>query len=173
MLRLSRNFNHIKYLVICYYRVKKFLENFISVRDGPEKVKKQDRDERTQEDYTTSTKIHSRCTRRIVFLCSFISALFLYYLGPSLTEMGFDRNYFPSFCAFSGFSKPNKRRTRLLCWRRTFVGRGTNTFCTSDKCFSAGDKRVENVLSNFIDTHTTYLEMIVTHRYSCTSENGQ
>ena len=54
------------------------------------KVQKQGRDERTQEYYPTSAKIHSRC--RVVFLRSFISALFLYffqlhpYLKSSFTE---------------------------------------------------------------------------------------
>ena len=41
------------------------------------KVEKQGRDERTEEDYPTSAKIHTRC--RVVFLRSFISALFLYF----------------------------------------------------------------------------------------------
>ena len=41
------------------------------------KVQKQGRDERTQEDYRTSAKIHSRC--RVVFLRSFSSTLFLYF----------------------------------------------------------------------------------------------
>ena len=41
------------------------------------KVQKQGRDERTQEDYPTSAKIHTRC--RVVFLRSLISALFLYF----------------------------------------------------------------------------------------------
>ena len=41
------------------------------------KVQKQGRDERTQEDYRKSAKIHSRCT--VVFLRSFISILFLYF----------------------------------------------------------------------------------------------
>ena len=41
------------------------------------KVQKQGRDERTQEDYPTSAKIHTRC--RVVFLRSFISAFFLYF----------------------------------------------------------------------------------------------
>ena len=41
------------------------------------KVQKQGRDERTQEDYPTSAKIHTRC--REVLLRSFISALFLYF----------------------------------------------------------------------------------------------
>ena len=43
-------------------------------------VQKHNRDERTQEDYPTSAKIHSRC--RVVFLSSFISALFLYFFSP-------------------------------------------------------------------------------------------
>ena len=38
-------------------REKKFLQNFISVKDGSEKKgQKQGRDERTQEDYPTSAK---------------------------------------------------------------------------------------------------------------------
>ena len=41
------------------------------------KVQKQGRDERTQEDYPTSAKVHSKC--RVVFLRSFISTLFLYF----------------------------------------------------------------------------------------------
>ena len=69
------------------------------------KVQKQGRDERTQEDYPTSAKIHSR--GRVVFLRSFISALFLYffqlhpYLKSSFTES------FPLVSVlFSGVSKP-------------------------------------------------------------------
>ena len=34
--------------------VKKFVQNFISVRDRPQKVQKQGRDERVQKDYPTS-----------------------------------------------------------------------------------------------------------------------
>ena len=50
------------------------------------KVQKQGRDERTQEGYPTSVKIHSIC--QVAYLCSFISALFLYFIsGPSLLEM--------------------------------------------------------------------------------------
>ena len=48
------------------------------------KVQKQGRDERTQEDYRTSAKIHSRC--RVVFLRSFISTFcFCTFSAPSLT----------------------------------------------------------------------------------------
>ena len=42
------------------------------------KVQKQGRDERTQEDYPTSGVYFYRC--RVVFLRSFISALFLYFI---------------------------------------------------------------------------------------------
>ena len=58
------------------------------------KVQKQGRDERTQEDYRTSAVYFCRCT--VVFLRSFISALFLYFfLAPSLLEIKFYRNCFP------------------------------------------------------------------------------
>ena len=59
----------------------------------PEKVQKQGRDERTQEDYPTSGVYFCRC--RVVFLRSFISALFLYffrlhpYFKSSFTETFF------------------------------------------------------------------------------------
>ena len=36
-------------------------------------------------------------------------------------------------------------------------------FCAINKCFGAGDERVENTCSNFSHTHT---EMITTHRHS-------
>ena len=63
------------------------------------KGQKQGIDERTQEDYPTSAKIHSRC--RIVFLHSFISAFVsVLYSGPSLTEMKFAVMFFPGFCSF-------------------------------------------------------------------------
>ena len=56
---------------------KSSLQNLISSRDGPEKVRKQGRDEGTQEDYPTSAVYFCRC--RVDFLHSFISALFLYF----------------------------------------------------------------------------------------------
>ena len=53
------------------------------------------RDERMQ-DYPTSAVYFYRC--RVVFLRSFISALFLsIFSGPSLTEIKFYRNFFPSY----------------------------------------------------------------------------
>ena len=80
-----------------------------------------------KEDYPTSAKIHTRC--RVVFLRSFISALFLYFFSaPSLLEIKFYRNFFPSFCSFFGFLKQLliRRRTRYRAgdepvsrWRRT------------------------------------------------------
>ena len=63
----------------------------------PKKVQKQGRDERTQEDYPTSGVYF--CRFRVVFLRSFISALFLYffrlhpYFKPSFTETFFPRVY--------------------------------------------------------------------------------
>ena len=59
------------------------------------KLQKQGRDERTQEDYPTSAVYFCRCTCRVVFLCSFISALFLYFFSaPSLVEIKFYKNFF-------------------------------------------------------------------------------
>ena len=59
------------------------------------KVQKQGRDERTQEDYPTSGVYFCRC--RVVFLRSFISALFLYFfqLHPYL-KSSFTETFFPS-----------------------------------------------------------------------------
>ena len=42
----------------------------------------------------------------------------------------------------------------LLCWRLTLLVRGTNTFCSSDECFSAGDKCFENTRSNISHAQT-------------------
>ena len=61
----------------------------------PKKVQKQGRDERTQEDYPTSGVYFCRC--RVVFLRSFISALFLYFfrLHPYL-KSSFTETFLPS-----------------------------------------------------------------------------
>ena len=61
----------------------------------PKKVQKQGRDERTQEDYPTTGVYFCRC--RVVFLRSFISALFLYFfrLHPYL-KSSFTETFFPS-----------------------------------------------------------------------------
>ena len=69
------------------------------------KVQKQGRDERTQEDYPTSSKIHSRC--RVVFLRPFISALFLYFfqLHPYL-KSSFTETFSLVSVLFWGVSKP-------------------------------------------------------------------
>ena len=56
---------------------KSFCKTYFKLGKELKKVQKQGRDERTQEDYPTSAKIHTRC--RVVFLRSFISALFLYF----------------------------------------------------------------------------------------------
>ena len=47
---------------------------------GLKKGQKRGRDEKTQEDYPTSAVYFRRC--RVVFLRSFISALFLYFFQP-------------------------------------------------------------------------------------------
>ena len=65
----------------------KFQRNFFPQKQG--------RDERMQEGYPTSAKLHSRCL--VVFLSSFIFALFLSFSGPSLTEMEFQRIFFLQF----------------------------------------------------------------------------
>ena len=48
---------------------KSFCKTWSEVGMEPKKVQRQGRDERTQEDYPTSAKIHTRC--RVVFLRSF------------------------------------------------------------------------------------------------------
>ena len=59
------------------------------------KVQKQGRDERTQEDYPTSGVYFCRC--RVVYLRSFIPALFLYFFSsiPNL-KSSFTETFFPS-----------------------------------------------------------------------------
>ena len=62
---------------------------------------------------------------------SFISSLFL-FLGPSLTEMKLFRTFLLVWIFFSGGVLNHiltRRRTFLLCWRRTLLLRGTNAFC--------------------------------------------
>ena len=75
-------------------REKSSCKTWFQVGMELKKVQKQDRDERTQEDYPTSAKIHTRC--RVVFLRSFISALLLNFfrLHPYL-QIKFYRNFFP------------------------------------------------------------------------------
>ena len=82
------------------------------------KVQKQGRDERTQEDYRTSAKIHTRC--RVAFLRSFISALFLHFfqLHPYL-KSSFTETFSLLSVLFSGVSKPSSNYT---CRRRTWAG---------------------------------------------------
>ena len=76
-------------------------------------------------------------TYRVVFLDSFISALFLYLVRPSLLEIRIAER-FPSFCfrLFRGFLNqlPNKnecvdcaRDKCISCWRRTHFELEMNT----------------------------------------------
>ena len=97
---------------------------------------------------------------------------------------------FPSFLFFfGGFLNhlPNRRRTRLLCWRWTLFARGMNAFCSSDERFSAGDECVENARSNLsplpLHTHSyicSYQRLsnrnsfeITTHRCSRSKASGR
>ena len=110
----------------------------------------------------------------IVFLCSFYSALFLYffqvhlYLKWRLTETFL--HSFWSFCWGVLNQLLDRRWTRLLCWRQTLSALETNVFWAGDEHFSAGDQRVENGIRTS-DTHTAsyqrlpnrlYVEMIAT-----------
>ena len=104
------------------------------------KVQKQGRDERTQEYYPTSAKIHSRC--RVVFLRSFISALFLYFfqLHPYLIS-SFTETFSLVSVLFSGFLN------QFLIRKKRVIELETNPFHTEDE-------RVENARSNLSHTHT-------------------
>ena len=87
------------------------------------KGQKQGRDERMQEEYLTSAKIHCRCTHcRVVFLCSFASALFLsFFQVQPEQKWSFTETFSLVSVLFRGFLNhfPSRRRTLLLCWRWT------------------------------------------------------
>ena len=115
--------------------------------------------------------IHIRC--RVVLMRSFISALFLYFSGPSLVEMKFYKSLFLIFVLFGRFLNhlPNRRQTGLLCWRRTLLVLEMNMFCTGDKHTSVME-RVRNS-ATLTDSYQrlpdrTYVEMTATHWYSPT-----
>ena len=94
------------YTFIIYTREKSFCKTWFQVGMELKKVQKQGRDERMQEDYLTSAKKNTRC--RVVFLRSFISALFLYFfqLHPYL-KSSFTETFFSLVSVlFSGVSKP-------------------------------------------------------------------
>ena len=71
--------------------------------DGPKKkVHEQGSYERTQEDYPIHL-LCSFCRYSVVFLCSFITALFLYFsLGPSVLEMKFLETFVASVFYIQG-----------------------------------------------------------------------
>ena len=81
MLQLTNFAKHrtISQVIVIYIKLGKKVSVKLDFKLGKElkKVQKQGRDKRTQEDFPTSAKIHTRC--RVVFLRSFISALFLYF----------------------------------------------------------------------------------------------
>ena len=117
-------------------RGKSFCKTSFLLGMGLRKGQKQGRDERTEDDYLTAAKIHSRC--RVFFAFFHLPFLYILYSGPSVNEMKFYRNFFAQFLSFfRGFLNhlPKKRQTHLFCWRRTFLAQGTNAFCASDECF--------------------------------------
>ena len=84
-----------------FTREKSFSKTSFQVGMDLKNVQKQGRVERTQEDYPASAKITQQMPGSL--LRSFISALFLsFFSGPSLLEMKFCRNIFPSFFSFWG-----------------------------------------------------------------------
>ena len=88
-------------------RRKSFCETSFQAGMDLKEVQKEGKDERTQEDYPTSAKIHSRC--RVVFLRSFIFALFLSFFRsiPTLNEVL--QKLFANFCSFCGVYKPTSK----------------------------------------------------------------
>ena len=81
------------------------------------KVQKQGRDERMQEDYPTSGVYFCRC--RVVFLRSFISALFLYFfqLHPYL-KSSFTETFFPSKIYQQCQKRKQKKLEQLIPTRK-------------------------------------------------------
>ena len=61
----------------------------------------------------------------LVFSCSFISALFLYFSGPSLLEMNSSRNFFPSF--FPPFLRVSTPTSKSSTFQDSFHHSPTNT----------------------------------------------
>ena len=131
----------------------------------------------------TSAKIHS--SRKVVFLRSFISALFLsFFQGHPQLKWSSRKILSLVFVLFQAFPNhlANRRWLQLLCCRLTPLAWWTNAFCASDKCFSAGDEHIENSHSNFsLLPHTanyqwpsnkTYFKMIATHTCSPSKMGG-
>ena len=109
--------------LIYYTREKSYPKTSFQLRMKLKKEQKQGKNERTQKDCPTSAKTYSRC--RVDFLRSFIFALHVSVLfsAPSLTEMNFLENFFPSFRFLGGFFKPpSKEKTN------SFIVLQTNTF---------------------------------------------
>ena len=86
--------------------------------------------------HTLHLQIHSRC--RVVFLSSFISALFLYSFRSIPTwhdEVLYTVETFFSLVSVLSWvfpnQPPNRRRTCLLCWRRTLLALETNALKTN------------------------------------------
>ena len=110
----------------------------------------QGRNERTQEDYLkSSAKIHSKC--QVVFLLSFISALFLsfFQLQPQL-KRSFKQTFSLGSVLSRGFSKsPSKYEVNafIVLQTNTYGSREEPALRESDERCSAGVERVENARS--------------------------
>ena len=95
---------------------KKFLLNFLSSRDMPEKIQKQGRDERAREDYPTSARYTADVGYFLLFssLPCFCNILQVHpFLKPILAET------FSTFCSFVQVSKSTSKRNSFrdsLCY---------------------------------------------------------
>ena len=136
---------------------------------------KQGRDERTQENYLTYAKIHSRW--RVVFWRSFICLAFCPFFRPILNRNEVLQKVSSLvFVLFRGFFKPpskQKTNTFIVLETITFTWR-TNVLCASDKRFSAGNEHVQTSASLHTHSYTCSYQWLsnwtslktATHRYS-------
>ena len=103
-----------------------YIYNIISVRKWHWKTTQTRQKWKNTIGLPNSFKKHSWWS--IVLLHSFISSLLLSFLGPSKTNIKFE-NIFPSFCSFSGFSKPLSKKTT-----NSSSVLEMNTFGEEDEC---------------------------------------
>ena len=102
-------------------------------RDGPEKVQKQGEHEKMQEEYPTTEQRGKRKTRRLSYtIFPLVSVLF----GDFLNQ------------------HPNRKRTRILCWRQMHFMLETNVIELHPHTYTASYQRFPNRL---------YIEIIATH----------
>ena len=132
-------------------------------------VQKQGKDEGMQEDYPTSAKsVHSKC--RVVFLHSFISALFLYlFQVHPYFIWSFAKLFSMVSVLFWGVSKPTSKQNyfedslccspsnRISPYRRIHLSLATRLYSQFSHIHTASYQQLPN---------RTYVEMMATHRYS-------